>query len=159
MPAEDNWAKTQNNQKQDKPGGIDMPDQFGKEGQQGGFGGQATGAATKMKEEFADKAATAKEKVADLGRKAVDAIDRQREPAAGALDRTAAALHQTGDKLGDTAHATGDKVQATADYLRRTDTRAMVEDVQDLVKRYPGQALAAAAVVGFLFARIVRADD
>jgi hypothetical protein len=35
----------------------------------------------------------------------------------------------------------------------------MAGDVQELVKRYPGQALAAAAVLGFLFARVVRSND
>ncbi|MFY9531223.1 MAG: hypothetical protein WAR24_20130, partial [Candidatus Acidiferrales bacterium] len=109
--------------------------------------------------EVADKVATAQEKVGDFGRKAVDAIDAQRAPAASALDRTASALHQTAEKVGSAAHATGDKIQATADYLRQTDVKGMMNDVQDLVKRYPGQSLAAAAVVGFLLARVLRRND
>ena len=89
----------------------------------------------------------------------MDAIDAQRAPAASALDKTASALHQTADKVGSAAHATGDKIQATADYVRQTDVKGMMNDVQDLVKRYPGQSLAAAAVVGFLLARGLRSGD
>jgi len=100
----------------------------------------------------------AKEKVADYGRRAVDVIDKQREPAASALDKTAAAVHQTADKVGSAAHSTGDKIQATADYVRQNDMNAMMGDVQEIVKRYPGQSLAAAAVVGFLVARVLHND-
>jgi ElaB/YqjD/DUF883 family membrane-anchored ribosome-binding protein len=112
-----------------------------------------------MKEEVTDKLATAKEKAGDFGRKAVDAIDAQRAPAASTLDKTASALHQTGEKVGSAAHATGDKIQATADYVRQTDVKGMMNDVHGLVKRYPGQSLAVAAVVGFLFARVFRRND
>ena len=136
-----------------------MEDQFNKDAGQGSFSGQGAGTAARMKEEVTDKLATAKEKVGDFGRKAVDAIDTQRGPAAGALDKTAAALHQTGEKVGSAAHATGDKIQATADYLRQTDVKGMVNDVQGFVKRYPGQSLAAVAVVGFLLARVFRGKD
>ncbi|GAC1626421.1 MAG: hypothetical protein PVS2B2_08370 [Candidatus Acidiferrum sp.] len=136
-----------------------MEDQFNKEAGQGGFSASGTGTAARMKEEVADKVSTAKEKVADFGRKAVDTIDAQRTPAANTLEKTATALHQTGEKVGSVAHATGEKIQAGADYLRQTDVKGMMNDVHDLVKRYPGQSLAVAAVAGFLFARVVRSND
>jgi ElaB/YqjD/DUF883 family membrane-anchored ribosome-binding protein len=136
-----------------------MEEQLNKGASQGSLSGQGNGAAARMKEEVADKVATAKEKAGDFGRKAVDAMDAQRAPAASTLDQTASALHQTGEKVGSAAHATGDKVQATADYIRKTDVKDMMNDVQDLVKRYPGQSLAAAAVVGFLVARVLRSND
>jgi hypothetical protein len=47
-------------------------------------------------------------------------------------------------------------VSNTADYLRATDLDRMIEDLQCIVKRYPGRSLAAAAIVGFLIARGLR---
>jgi ElaB/YqjD/DUF883 family membrane-anchored ribosome-binding protein len=122
-------------------------------------GAGATGTAARMKEQISDKAAEVKEKVADFGRKTTDKIDESRESAAGALDKTATSLHSGGDQLSGVAHSVADKMQATADYVRRTDVRGMAEDVQDLVKRYPGQSLAAAAILGFLVARGLRSND
>jgi ElaB/YqjD/DUF883 family membrane-anchored ribosome-binding protein len=50
-------------------------------------------------------------------------------------------------------------MHAAADYLRDHDARAMMEDLEGLVRRYPGQALAAAAVVGFFAGRALRNGD
>ncbi|HXM93534.1 MAG TPA: hypothetical protein VOA64_04650 [Candidatus Dormibacteraeota bacterium] len=122
-------------------------------------GTAGTGTAARMKEQVVDKANEVKEKVADFGRKAVDKLDAQREVAAGTLEKTASGLHQRSDRAASAAHSTADKLQATADYVRQHDLKAMMDDVQDLVKRYPGQSLAAAAVVGFLVARVFRSND
>jgi ElaB/YqjD/DUF883 family membrane-anchored ribosome-binding protein len=118
-----------------------------------------TGTAARMKEQISENAADVKEKVTNFGQKAADKIDDSRESAAGALDQTAASLHSGGDKLSGVVHSAADKIQATADYVRRTDLKGMAEDVQDLVKRYPGQSLAAAAILGFLVARGLRRSD
>jgi ElaB/YqjD/DUF883 family membrane-anchored ribosome-binding protein len=112
----------------------------------------ATGTAARMKEQIS-------ETVTDLGRRTADKIDQSRSSAAGALDKTASSLHSGSDQISGVAHSVADKVQATADYVRRTDVRGMAEDVQDMVKRYPGQSLAAAAILGFLFARGLRSND
>lgn len=122
-----------------------------------GTGG--TGTAARMKEQISEKAADVKESVTEFGRKAVDKIDGSRSSAAGALDQTASSLHSGGDKLSGVAHSAADKIQATADYVRTTDLKGMADDVQNLVKRYPGQALAAAAILGFLVARGMRSGD
>lgn len=119
----------------------------------------ATGTAARMKEQISEKAADVKEKVTDFGRKAGEKIDDSRESAAGALDQTASSLHSGSDKLSGVAHSAADKIQATADYVRRTDLKGMAEDVQNIVKRYPGQSLAAAAILGFLVARGLRSSD
>jgi hypothetical protein len=50
------------------------------------------------------------------------------------------------------------KVKAAADYLRETELTAMAEDVKEIVKRYPGWSIAAAAVVGFLLAHVSSRD-
>jgi ElaB/YqjD/DUF883 family membrane-anchored ribosome-binding protein len=118
-----------------------------------------TGTAARMKEQISETAADVKGKVFDFGRKAADKVDSSRESAAGTLEKTATSIHSGGDKLSGVAHAAADKVQATADYVRRTDPKSMAGDVQDIVKRYPGQALAAAAILGFLVARGLRRGD
>lgn len=120
---------------------------------------EGMGTAARLQETAAEKAGQAKEKVAEYGRKAVDKIDAQRGPAASALDQTASALHQNSDKAVTVAHRAADKIQATADYIREHDLKAMTEDVTEVVRRYPTQALAIAAVAGFLVARAMRRSD
>jgi ElaB/YqjD/DUF883 family membrane-anchored ribosome-binding protein len=119
----------------------------------------ATGTAARMKEQISETAADVKVKVTEFGRKAADKIDDSRQSAAGALDKTATSLHSGSDKLSRVTHSAADKIQATADYVRQTDLKGMAEDVQDIVKRYPGQSLAAAAILGFLVARGLRRSD
>src|SRR5580658_2459307 len=133
------------------------------------YGQPEGGSATAARMKLSEKAAEAKEKVADFGRKTADNIDESRKSTAGALDQTAAKLHSGGDQLSGiahtaadqisgVAHATADKLQAAADYIRETDLKGMGEDLKDIVKRYPGPALAAAAVLGFIVARGFRRD-
>jgi TolA-binding protein len=126
-------------------------------GESRGTGG--SGAAARMKEQVSEKATDVKGKVADFGRKTAETIDSTRESAAGALDQTASSLHSAGDKVSGAAHSTAENIQAGADYVRRTDLKGMAEDLQDLVKRYPGQSLVAAAILGFLVARGLRSSD
>jgi ElaB/YqjD/DUF883 family membrane-anchored ribosome-binding protein len=121
-----------------------------------GTGGMGT--AARMKEQNANKGADVKEKDSDLGRKAADKIEESRESAAGALDQTASSLHLSGEKLSGAAHSAADKIQASANYVRQTDLKGMAEDVQELVKRYPGQSLVVSALLGFLVARGLRGD-
>jgi cell division septum initiation protein DivIVA len=134
-----------------------MEDQFNRD--TSSASGQGLGTAARMKEQVQEKAVQAKDAVVDFGRKTVDSIDAQRVPAAGGLDQTASTLHQQADKVAGVAHSAADKIQATADYVRHTDLKGMAEDVQDIVKRYPGQSLAAAAILGFLVARGLRSRD
>ena len=113
-----------------------------------------------IRDQISQKTAQIKETVADFGKKAGDKIDEGRVHAAGALQSTASTLHDSGDRLAskasNAAHTTADKIQVAADYLREHDTRAMMQDFEGLVRRYPGAALAAAAVVGFFAGRALR---
>ena len=135
-----------------------------------GTSGTASGTAARLKEQISDKAADVKERVSDFGRRTADKIDASRGPAADSLNRTAATIHEksdrvasaahaTSDRVASAAHATADKLQATAEYVRDHDFKEMADDVADLVKRYPGQSLAAAAILGFLLARVMRSND
>jgi hypothetical protein len=127
-------------------------------------GQREAGAATAARMKLSERAAEVKEKVADFGRKTVDSIDESRKRTAGALDQAAAKLHSGGDQLSDVAHTaadeisgvahgSADKLRSAADYIRETSLKSMEEDLRDIVKRYPGPALAAAAVLGFIVAR------
>jgi ElaB/YqjD/DUF883 family membrane-anchored ribosome-binding protein len=124
-----------------------------------GQSSEGMGTAARMQEAISDKAGEAKDKVAEFGRKTVDKIDAQRGPTASALDQTASALHDKSDKAATVAHRAADKIQATADYIREHDLKAMTDDVGTLIRRYPAQSLAAAAVAGFLVARAIRRND
>jgi ElaB/YqjD/DUF883 family membrane-anchored ribosome-binding protein len=113
------------------------------------FQESTTGAAAGIKQQVSE--ADASQKVTEFGRKATDKIDESRSAAASALDKTAS-------QLSEAAPAAADKVKAAADYVRQTELKAMVEDVKDIVTRYPGRSLAAAAVVGFLVAHLGSRD-
>jgi len=142
-----------------------MDDQLNHEARQDSYDARTgrdisvAGTAARMKEQAAEKAGQVKEKLSEFSKKAAEQMGAQREKAASGFSSTAAALHERGDQVASAAHATADKIQAAADYIRENDFRAMAEDVSSVVRRYPGQALAAAAVVGFLAGRALWRRD
>jgi len=113
----------------------------------------------KITEQVGQASGQLKAAVADFGRKTVDTLDAQRGPVAATLERTASALHEQTENVACAAHATADTLDATADYVRKRHVKSMAEDVTDLVRRYPGSALALAGVAGFLVARMFRSRD
>jgi ElaB/YqjD/DUF883 family membrane-anchored ribosome-binding protein len=119
----------------------------------------SSSSATAVRMKLADKAADMKDRVTDFGRKAVDKLDDSRETAAGALDATASTLHTRGDQISGAAHSAANKIHATANYVRETNVKGMVDDIEDILKRYPAQTLAAAAFLGFLVGRAFRRFD
>jgi ElaB/YqjD/DUF883 family membrane-anchored ribosome-binding protein len=131
-------------------------------------GDEATGtlinAAQSAKDKVGDAAAAAKQKVSEAGRQASDQLDAKRGTAADALQSTASAIHEKAENLpgGETvknvAHSAADKLETTAGYIRKHDVKAMLSDVQDLVKRNPGPSLLIAASIGFLIGRAFRED-
>ena len=114
---------------------------------------------------LSETASQVKNKVSELGRTAADTIDEGRETAAGGLDKAATTIHENasslpgGQKVAELAHATAEKLNSTAGYMRSHDLKKMMDDVEILVKNNPGPSLAAAAVVGFLFARAFTRND
>ena len=118
----------------------------------GNASSSASGAAARTKRDVTDKAA-------ELGRKATDKLEDSRQSTASALERGATSLHSTSDQLSDFGHRAAERIQSTADYVRQTNLRSMAGDIQDVVKRYPGAALAAAAVVGFIIGRSLPSSD
>jgi len=61
----------------------------------------------------------------------VNKLDDSRETAAGALDATASTLHTRGDPISCTAQLAANKIHATANYLRQTNLKGMVNDFED----------------------------
>jgi ElaB/YqjD/DUF883 family membrane-anchored ribosome-binding protein len=59
-------------------------------------------------------------------------------------------------QVADAASQVADAVGNTVNYFRRNSTSDIWGDVQDYAKNNPAQALVAAAVVGFLVARLLR---
>ena len=110
--------------------------------------------------QFSEKVVRASETVVDLGRRTIESVDMHRQPMAATLDQTASTLHEQTDRAAGIAHATADRMRATANYVRENDLRAMSKGAGNLVRRYPAQSLAIAALAGFLVARTLgrRAD-
>lgn len=89
------------------------------------------------------------------------------ESTATVLGDTAAAVSKTvsdaaseaREQLAGAGRKATEKFQEAAGYFRNADLRAMVEDVQGVVKRYLGAAIAAGLVLGFLLAHAVQRRD
>ena len=117
-------------------------------------------------EQANDKVNEVKENLAEMGQKASAKMEEQRVRAASALDSTASTLRQKADtipnagtKIANFAQKTAGKLESTADYLREHDAGAMMRDVEDLVRRYPGQFLAVGIFLGFFLGRGMRRSD
>jgi len=97
--------------------------------------------------------------------------DRARGLLAQGLDRSAEALASVGRTVGDTATGLDDRLgNEYGDYARRAasaienaansiaskDPDELIDDARTFVRNSPGVALAGAAVVGFVLARLVK---
>jgi ElaB/YqjD/DUF883 family membrane-anchored ribosome-binding protein len=118
----------------------------------------------KMSTPNADSLGASRGKAAETGQKVVDKIDENRGAAASGLESAASALRERadtlpgGEKVANAAHKTADAVGVAADYVRENDLKAMMADVQRLVRNNPGPALLTAAALGFLIARTFSRD-
>ncbi len=120
--------------------------------------------AQNVKEKVTDAAKKTKEKVSDLGRQTTEQVDAKRGPAAEGLESAASSLHEKaeslpgGEAVRTAAHSTADTLESTAGYIREHDVKAMLSDVEDIVRRNPGPSLLIAATIGFLVGRTFRED-
>lgn len=111
-----------------------------------------------------DSLGVAKGKTTEIGQRVADTIDDNRGAAASGLESAAGAIRDRadalpgGERVANAAHATADAVGSAADYVRDTDVKSMLTDVQNLVKNNPGVALLTAAALGFLIARTFSRD-
>jgi len=101
--------------------------------------------ATHLGAAAASKIDTAWDKTGDVLSSAAETIDENAERLPGAAERL--------------ARSTATKLATAAKYVRQHDARDVLRDLEDLVKRYPLQSLAAGAVAGFLLALATRDED
>jgi hypothetical protein len=117
----------------------------------------------------------AKDKVVDQARSTFrDARDRAgsglaqgRRQAADQLGGIGSALHRTGEQLrsedqarfADLADAVGRQIDRSADYLRNSDGRTIVRDVENLARRQPALFFAGAFALGIIAARFLKSSD
>ena len=106
-----------------------------------------------------------KEKGSELGRKAAAAIDAKRDKVASGIESVASGLHgrvdsmaETGSKVGKAAHGAADSLQSAAQYVRDHDTKEMLSDLEDVIRKHPGKALLAVLAVGYLAGRALQRD-
>jgi len=116
----------------------------------------ARSTAASMKKNIADRTDEAKVSLNDLKRKAADKLEDSCQSTAKALEWTAANLHSRANQISDFTHSAADRLQDTAKYFRESDVEHMADDVQKVVRRYPGRSLVAAAILGFLIGRGLR---
>ena len=72
---------------------------------------------------------------------------------------TSSAIHQTAENAAEIAHASAEKLETAADYVRHTDAQAIANDVENVARRYPWQALALAATLGLLVGLLFQNRD
>lgn len=102
-----------------------------------------------------------KQRASDVGRNAVQAVDRGLDTAAQTLQSTASSLRNAGGgmgsgKVGDIANRAADKIEGAATYMREHDARDIMTDVEGAVRRNPGPSLMIAAAFGFLLGSALR---
>ncbi len=120
---------------------------------------------TNISGRVSDAVEQTKSKLTEFGNAAADKLDQNRVAAAGGLEGAAGSLHQRadslpgGEKVANIAHSAADKLSATADYVRQNDFNAMVDDVEELVKKNPGPALLFAGALGFLLGRTISSNS
>jgi ElaB/YqjD/DUF883 family membrane-anchored ribosome-binding protein len=115
-----------------------------------------------LKEKIDDIASRAKDRAGQWTDAASETVDQQRENISTRLDRAASTLHENaqrvpgGPRTVNAAHRFADGMEATASYLREHDFADMRDDLINVCKRRPVQALVCAAAFGFLLGRSVR---
>lgn len=109
-------------------------------------------------EDDQDLGSRAREKADDVR----SMVDERREQAGEGMERAAESVRSHADQIPggqrttDMANQAADRVENVAGYLRDNDMSAMVQDVEQVVRDHPKEALIAAAAVGFLVGRAVR---
>ena len=89
---------------------------------------------------------------------AADAFRTGRIATADALEGAASRVNAGTDSLAHAGHATADRLDASATYVREHGAKAMIGDIESMIKAHPGKFLIGAVVVGFLAGRAFSRD-
>jgi ElaB/YqjD/DUF883 family membrane-anchored ribosome-binding protein len=119
--------------------------------------------ASTMKETVSEFTDNVKGKTSELAQKVIHTIDEQRETAASTLRDAATTLYVKADNLPteaikSVAQHTAEKMDRTSEYLRQHNASAVIEDIQQAVRRHPGRTVIMSLAVGFLLGRLFASD-
>jgi hypothetical protein len=101
------------------------------------------------------------------GNKVVSTLDSQKNRAADGLGSVAQALRQTGDQLRNQNQgapfnqyvgSAADQIDRLSSYLRSTNAREMVRNVEDFARRQPALFIGGAFMLGLLGARFLKSS-
>jgi ElaB/YqjD/DUF883 family membrane-anchored ribosome-binding protein len=126
------------------------------------FGERSIDTTEKLKDKIEDITARAKDKAGQWTDAASQTADQQRENISTGLDRAASTLHDKAKNIPggpgavNAAHRVADGMEATASYLRQHDFADMRDDLVNVCRRHPVQALISAVAIGFFLGRSVR---
>ncbi len=115
-------------------------------------------------ESLRDQASNFKGKATDKAREYADTGKDKATNLLDTLSRTVADLSKTiderlGSTYGDYTRKAADAVSSASDTLKNKDVDDIVADTRDFVRSRPAVAIGAAAAVGFLIARLVKAGS
>ncbi len=108
-----------------------------------------------------------KDSISDASAAVGESLHTGRVAAASALHDVAKGIHTKADRVGTVGHDAvdtvtqvaddaADKVEAASKYVRSHGAKQLMADVSQFVKKNPGKSLAAAALLGFFAARMLR---
>ena len=128
-----------------------------------GAGSAISDTAADLKDKVSDLASDAKAKASELTSNTADAIDKGLHAAGDKLQATADSLRNTGtdggSRLSDLSHTAASKLEATARYFQDYDTRDLMAQLEQTVRKNPGPSVIVAAAVGFLIGTALRNRD
>jgi ElaB/YqjD/DUF883 family membrane-anchored ribosome-binding protein len=109
---------------------------------------QASAAISKLQSTAKDAMATGKDRTAE----ALDDVQAMIEDVAQTIDA------RVGPKYGAYAHKAADALSNMSTSLKSKDVEDLLEEARDFVRRRPAITIGGAAALGFLVARLLKAD-
>lgn len=104
-----------------------------------------------LKQQATEKAHALASEGKDKATDALDGVSRLINDAATSVE------DQVGERYGAFARTAADTVAGFASQLREKDVEEIIDDARDFVRKSPVVAIGAAAAIGFVLARLVRA--
>ncbi|MDT9597627.1 hypothetical protein [Sphingosinicella rhizophila] len=133
----------------DDTGGTRVKDENGTE--DGGVLDQLRSQASSLRGQAGGRVREFAESGKNRATEALDEVSRVVSDAAESIDE------RLGSEYGEYARRAADAVSGFADTLRNKDVEEIYDDASAVVRKSPGVALAAAAIVGFALVRLVKA--
>ncbi len=115
---------------------------------------------TSLRDQAADLSQQAKEKVRDAANTGKDKATEAMGGFSNMVDDVAATLDEKlGSQYGDYARKAASAVSGLADTIKSKEVDDLVNDARDFVRKRPAVAIGAAAAVGFMLTRLLKAGS